>query len=89
MHTARANRFVRPLDVRYLSGRGLLFSAPGTIPADVELFALTGRLLLRRQLIGIGSVPVAGRAGFIGSGLYIARVRQAKKLVQKCVRIVR
>jgi hypothetical protein len=85
VHTVRRKPFVRPLDVCYRPGAGLFFSAPGNAPAIVELFAPTGRLLFRREFTGAGSY---GRGG-VGSGLYIGRVRQAGKLMQRCIRITR
>ena len=89
VHTVRRKHRIRPLDVAFRPGAGLLFSAPGHLPAIVDLFTSTGKLVYRREFTGTGSSAASGGGGAIGSGLYIGRVRQAGKTVRKCIRVTR
>ncbi|MBF0429819.1 MAG: hypothetical protein HQK83_00960 [Fibrobacteria bacterium] len=78
----------RILDAQYFYGTGLVYTAPGSEPAHVELYTLSGKRVFRQSFSGMGIYSDFGN-GTVGQGMYICRIQQAAAMVQKLVWVVR
>lgn len=84
--TGNRARIVRTFGIRPVKGQGLVFTAPGSIPARVEILNASGRLLFESTFVGILSgthIDALKR-----SGIYLCTLKQGSRAIRKQVSIV-
>jgi hypothetical protein len=73
--------------VTTLRGQGLVFTAPGDMPATVEVLDVSGRVVFAGQFVGLLR---GARVGALHrDGIYVCTVRQGERVMTRRVSVVR